>query len=74
MMLDRPERLLAIAIFLLLFGCIMPFLMVTQAVQSTFLLNFLSFTASVTGLFLGIIGIAMQRLQTKKKDEEDYYE
>jgi len=73
-MLDRPERLLAIAIVLLLFGCIMPFLMVTQAVQSTFFLNFLSFTASLAGLFLGIIGIAMQRLKTKKKEEEDYYE
>jgi len=73
-MLDHPERLLGIAIVLLLFGCIMPFLMVTQAVRSTFFLNFLSFTASLAGLFLGIIGIAMQRLKTKKKEEEDYYE
>ena len=73
-MLDHPERLLLIAIVLLLFGCIMPFLMVTQVVESTFFLNFLSFTASVGGLFLGIIGIAMQRLKTDKKKEEDYYE
>lgn len=75
MMLDRPERLLAIAIFLLLFGCIMPFLMVTQVVRSTYLLNFLSFFASLLGLFLGIIGIAMRRLKEKKKEEEEtYYE
>ena len=73
-MLEHPERLLLIAIILLLFGCIMPFLMVTQVVESTFFLNFLSFTASVGGLFLGIIGIAMQRLKTDKKKEEDYYE
>ena len=72
-MLDRPERLLAIAIFLLLFGCVMPFLMVTQVVESTFVLNFLSFGASVSGLLIGIIGIAMQRLKTKKKEEEDIY-
>jgi len=73
-MLERPERLLVIAVFLLLFGCFMPFLMVTQAVQSTFFLNFLSFTASLAGLFLGIIGIAMHRLKQKKKeDEENYY-
>lgn len=72
-MLDHPERLLAIAIFLLLFGCVMPFLMVTQVVESTFVLNFLSFGASVSGLLIGIIGIAMQRLKTKKKEEEDIY-
>jgi hypothetical protein len=73
-MLEHPERLLLIAIILLLFGCIMPFLMVTQVVESTFFLNFLSFTASVGGLFLGIIGVAMQRLRTDKKKKEDFYE
>ena len=73
-MLDHPEHLLAIAITLLLFGCIMPFLMVTQAVQSTFFLNFLSFAASVAGLLLGIIGIAMQRLKKEKKEDDEYYE
>lgn len=73
-MLDRPERLLVIAVFLLLFGCIMPFLMVTQAVRSTFLLNFLSFAASLTGLFLGIIGIAQSRIRSRKNEEENFYE
>jgi hypothetical protein len=47
---------------------------VSQVLESTFFLNFLSFGASVSGLFLGIIGIAMQRLRSKKKDEENYYE
>lgn len=73
-MLEHPERLLLIAIILLLFGCIMPFLMVTRVVESTFFLNFVSFTASVGGLFLGIIGVAMQRIKTDKKKEKDYYE
>lgn len=73
-MLDRPERLLVIAVFLLLFGCIMPFLMVTQAVQSTFFLNFLSFAASVTGLFLGIIGVAQYRIKSRKNGDENFYE
>ena len=73
-MLEYPERLLAISVLLLLFGCIMPFMMVTQAVESTFFMNFLSFGASMTGLFLGIIGIAMKRLKVKKnQDDEDYY-
>jgi len=72
-MLDHPERLIALAAFLLLFGCIMPFLMVIQVLESTFFLNFLSFGASVSGLFIGIIGVATQRLRSKKMDEEDYY-
>lgn len=69
-MFERPERLLIVAVFLLLFGCIMPFLMAIQAVSSTFLLNFLSFAASVLGLFLGMIGIAQYRIKNKK-DEDD---
>jgi len=72
-MLDHPERLITLAAFLLLFGCVMPFLMVIQVVESTFFLNFLSFGASVSGLFIGIIGIATQRLRSKKMKEEDYY-
>ena len=72
-MLEHPERLLALATLLLLFGCMMPFLIVTKVFESTFLLNFLSYGASVLGLFIGIIGISLQRLKTKKKDEEDLY-
>lgn len=71
-MLERPERLIVVAIFLLLFGCIVPFLMVTQALPSTFLLNFLSFAASVAGLFLGLIGIAQHSLK-RGKDEDDRF-
>ena len=73
-MLDHPERLLAIAVFLLLLGCILPFMMVIHVIKSTFFLNFLSFGASTMGLFIGTIGIAMQRLKAKKKKEEDFYE
>jgi hypothetical protein len=71
-MLEHPERLVAIAVVLLLFGCIMPFLMVTQAVPSTFFLNFLSFAASTLGLFLGIIGIAQYRIKSNKDEDRHY--
>jgi hypothetical protein len=57
MMLDHPGRLLAIAIFLLLFGCITLSLMVVQVVASSFFLNFLSFGASVSGLFWVLLGL-----------------
>lgn len=74
MMLDRPERLIAIAVIMLLFGCVAPFLMVIQVVQSTFFLNFLAFTSSVAGLFIGIIGIAQLRVKTKNKEDGSFYE
>lgn len=48
--------ILAIGLLLVLFGMVTPFLMVMRLVESTFFLNFLSFGASVAGLFLGIIG------------------
>lgn len=73
-MLDRPERLIAIAVILLLFGCIAPFLMVIQVVQSTFVLNFLAYGSSVAGLFIGIIGIAQLRVRVKKKDDGSFFE
>ena len=44
---------------LVLFGAVMPFLMVTKIVESTYFMNFLSYGASVVGLMMGIIGSAM---------------
>jgi membrane associated rhomboid family serine protease len=55
---ERPRTLLFIALGLLLFGWAMPFLMVIKAVESTFFLNFLSWGASVAGLYLGVMAVA----------------
>lgn len=55
---EKPRTLLFIALGLLLFGWVMPFLMVIRAVESTFLLNFLSWGASVGGLYLGVMAVA----------------
>ena len=52
------SRLLLIGFFLVLIGAVLPFLIVIQMVESTFLLNFIAFAASVTGMFLGILGTA----------------
>ena len=71
MILNYPRALLAIAIMLLLFGCVMPFLMVIQVVESTLFLNFLSFGAAVLGLFLGVAGITAYRIKNKKKDDDE---
>ena len=71
MNLDHPGRLLALAIVLLIFGFAMPFLMALEVVESTLFLNFLSFGASVLGLFLGVAGITAYRGKQKKKDDEE---
>lgn len=43
---------------LALMGVVLPLLMVIKVLPSTFFLSFLSHGASVSGLFLGIIGVA----------------
>lgn len=74
MITEYPERLIVAALFMLLFGCVMPFLMVIKVFESTFFLNFLSYGMSVAGLLLGIVGIAMLRTKQKRKsDDEDRY-
>lgn len=51
-------RLILIGFVLLVVGWVLPFLMVMRIIESTFVLAFLSHGASVSGLFLGIIGAA----------------
>ncbi len=55
---EKPRTLLFTALGLLLFGWVMPFLMVIHVVESTFFMNFLSWGASVGGLYLGVIAVA----------------
>jgi hypothetical protein len=55
----NPKKLLIIGFFLILAGVLLPFLMVLHILESTFFLNFFSFAAQVTGLFLGFIGSVM---------------
>lgn len=71
MIFEYPGRLIAIAIFLMVFGVVMPFLMTLRIVESTLFLNFLSFGSSVLGLFLGIAGIAGLRIKGKKNDDDE---
>jgi hypothetical protein len=62
----QPIQLILIGIVLMLVGWVLPFLMVLQVLASSFALNFLSYTAQISGLFLGIIGAAMH-VRLKKK-------
>ena len=56
--MQNPLRLIIAALVLLLLGVLLPTLMVLQLVESTLLLNFLSYGSSTAGLVLGFVGIA----------------
>jgi len=67
----QPLRLILIGFVLVTAGMVLPFLMVMQLLESTFFLNFLSFAASVAGLFLGIIGGSMYVRLTQEKKKKN---
>lgn len=67
----RALRLIGIGFLLVLTGAVLPLLMVLRVVPSTFFLNFLSYSASVAGLFLGVLGGALYaRLARGGRSEE----
>jgi len=55
----RPKLTVFIGFIMMLLGVILPFLMVIKLLESTFFLNFFSYTLSLLGMVVGIIGIAM---------------
>ena len=63
----RPWQLILLGFILSMMGVIFPFLMVIQILPSTFFLNFFSYTASMIGLFLGIIGASRYVKENRKK-------
>ena len=61
-----PLGLIFVGFLLALVGVVLPFLMVAQIIQSTFFLNFFAYSASLAGLFLGVIG-ASRYIREKRK-------
>jgi hypothetical protein len=55
----HPKKIIAIGFVLVLFGFLVPLLMVLKVVNPSLVLSFLAHGASVAGLILGIIGSAM---------------
>ena len=52
-------QIFALGFVLVLTGFVLPFLMVIRVVPSNLFLSFISYAASVAGLFLGLIGAAL---------------
>ena len=59
MLTEHPRVVIALGFILVLFGAIGPWLMVVGTVTPSFALCFLSYGASVAGLMLGLIGMAL---------------
>lgn len=57
-MIKSPRFLVGLGLVLMLLGIILPFLILIKVLESTFFLNFFAYGASVSGLFLGVIGVA----------------
>ena len=57
MPMNGPVAYMIVGGILLVVGVVVPFLMVIRVLSSTFVLNFLSFGISVTGLVLGLLGV-----------------
>jgi len=53
---------------LLLLGFVFPVLMVAEIIATTFWLSFVSHGASVTGLAMGLFGVAMVSKMEEKKE------
>ena len=53
------NRLLVIGVLLLVVGAVLPFLMVLGYIKPNFPLIFLTYGASLIGLFVGMIGVAL---------------
>lgn len=63
------NRLIVLGFICVLIGAVLPFLIVIQVIESTLFLNFLAFTVSTVGIFLGVIGTAMHVGETRREDD-----
>lgn len=63
----NPRTMILLGFILVLFGFIVPFLMVIQIIEAGFFLSFLSYGASMAGLFLGLIGAAWYSRRDRRR-------
>ena len=61
----KSFNLLIVGFILLVIGAVLPLLMVTGVLESTYLANGVAIVGQVAGLFLGLIGIGMHMASRK---------
>ena len=53
----NPKTLMIVGTLLMVTGVVLPFLILLKVLESTFFLNFFSYTIQVLGLILAMIGL-----------------
>ena len=53
-----PKTMIVVGVLMMVAGVILPLLMIIHIIESNFPLVFLTYTMQVSGLYLGIIGVA----------------
>ena len=66
----HPRNMILLGFVLVLLGFVLPLLMTLRIMPSNLALSFLSFGASVCGLFLGIIGAALYTRMSRGKGKD----
>jgi type IV secretory pathway TrbL component len=64
----QPNKLLIVAFVLLLIGVVLPFLMVIKIIENSFLISFISYASSISGMVIGTIGVMMLSAGRRKRD------
>jgi membrane protein implicated in regulation of membrane protease activity len=68
-------QLVVLAVFMMVLGIVLPFMMMVGTIRTTFLLSFVSFALSVGGFLVGVIGatqyVARRRRQHDESDRHD---
>jgi hypothetical protein len=67
MLHPSARTLLILGFILVMLGFILPLLEVMRILESTFFLNFFAYAASISGVFLGVIGVAYYTAQHRRK-------
>ncbi len=62
----QPWHTILLGLILVVIGFILPLLMVLGVLKSTFLLNFIAYMTSVSGLLLGMVGAALHAKSGKE--------
>jgi hypothetical protein len=68
------RKMIFLGFLMVLFGFLVPFLMVIKVMPASYFWGFLSYAVSVAGLFIGLIGASQYvRIHRKPDNDQDDY-
>jgi hypothetical protein len=61
-----PKSMMLLGVGLMVFGVVIPFMMILRIIDTSFWLTFLSYGASVSGLVIAFLGLIMYARKEKQ--------